>query len=142
MLGVSDSEFNHRLDKLVIRMSNLAPSLIGFDKKILSDKILKLKLIKNDYISQKISSGTRKAPFAIELFGESSQGRTTFGDQLLDALLTSAGLPIDKEYRAALNPGDKFYSNWTSDKLVAILDDLSNEKNDFVEKAPTRAVIS
>lgn len=141
MLGVSDSEFNHRLDKLVIRMSNLAPSLIGFDKKILSDKILKLKLIKNDYISQKISSGTRKAPFAIELFGESSQGKTTFGDQLLDALLTSAGLPIDKEYRAALNPGDKFYSNWTSDKLVAILDDLSNEKNDFVEKAPTRAVI-
>lgn len=141
VLGVSDSEFNHRLEKLIVRMSSLLASLVGFDKKILTDKILKLKLIKNDFVSMKISSGTRKAPFAIELFGESSQGKTTFGDQLLDALLTSAGLPIDKEYRAALNPGDKFYSNWTSDKLVAILDDLSNEKNDFVEKAPTRAVI-
>lgn len=141
ILGVSDAEFNHRLDNLIIRMSNLMSSLIGFDKKIVSDKVLKLKLMKNDYIAMKISSGTRRAPFAIELFGESSQGKTTFGDQLIDALLVSAGLPTDKQYRAALNPGDKFYSNWTSDKLVAILDDLSNEKSDFVEKAPTRAVI-
>jgi hypothetical protein len=141
ILGMSDAEFTHRLCKLIVRMDNLVSSLTGFDKKIMSDKLLKLKLIKNENITIKISSGTRKAPFAVELFGESSQGKTTFGDLLIDALLTSANLPLDKQYRAALNPGDKFYSNWSSDKLVAILDDLSNEKADFVEKAPTRAVI-
>ena len=97
--------------------------------------------MKNELITLKISSGTRKAPFAVELFGDSNQGKTTFGDQLIDALLISNNLPVGKEYRAALNPGDKFFSTWTSDKLVAVLDDLANEKADFVERPPTRAII-
>jgi Holliday junction resolvase-like predicted endonuclease len=141
IVGMSDSEFSNRLNTLILRLSNLITTLSGLDKKIVSDKMIKMKLISNELITLKISSGTRRSPFAIELFGDSNQGKTTFGDQLLDALLTSNSLPIDKQYRAALNPGDKFFSNWTSDKLVAILDDLANEKSDFVEKPPTRAII-
>jgi hypothetical protein len=89
----------------------------------------------------KIASGVRHSPWAIELFGESSQGKTTLGDQLIDAVLTSQGMPIEKEFRCAYNPGDKFMSNWTSDKLVMIFDDMSNENAQFVEKPPTRAII-
>nr|QUS52727.1 hypothetical protein 1 [Mute swan feces associated picorna-like virus 20] len=139
--GVSDSEFSRRLESLICQLRNITSSLTGFDKKLVQDKIAKCSLIKNDYIASKVSSGVRRSPFSIELFGASSQGKTTFGDQLLDSLLTSADLPVDKEYRAALNAGDKFFSNWTSDKLVAILDDLCNEKSDFVERPPTRAII-
>jgi hypothetical protein len=138
---ISDSEFSRRLDTLIVKLTSLTATLGGLDKKIVLDKLMKCKIMKNELITLKISSGVRRSPFAIELYGESSQGKTTFGDTLLDALLTSAGLPIDKEYRAALNPGDKFYSNWTSDKLVAILDDMGNEKSQFVEKPPTRAII-
>jgi hypothetical protein len=141
IVGMSDAEFGTRLRNLINALSNLMLSLSGLDKKIISDKVTKMKLISNELITLKISSGTRKSPFAIELFGDSNQGKTTFGDQLLDALLVSNDLPVGKEYRAALNPGDKFFSNWTSDKLVAILDDLANEKSDFVEKPPTRAII-
>nr|QUS52725.1 hypothetical protein 1 [Mute swan feces associated picorna-like virus 20] len=139
--GVTDSEFGNRLDKILIQLRNVLGNCTGLDKKLVTDKVTKCMMIKQELVTLKISSGTRRSPFAIELFGESSQGKTTFGDQMLDALLTSANLPIEKEYRAALNPGDKFFSNWTSDKLVAILDDMANEKSDFVEKPPTRAII-
>lgn len=139
--GISDAEFSNRLNDLLNKLSALALTLKGLDKKLVNDKVDKCKKIKNDLVLHKVSSGTRRSPFAIELFGESNQGKTTFGDQMIDALLTSAALPTDKSYRAALNPGDKFYSNWTSDKLVAILDDMANEKSQFVEKPPTRAII-
>lgn len=141
VVGMSDAEFSRRLDTLTNNLNALVVNLSGLDKKLVLDKITKCKLLKNDLITRKISSGTRRSPFAVELFGDSNQGKTTFGDQLIDALLVSNGLPVDKQYRAALNPGDKFFSNWTSDKLVAILDDLANEKSNFVEKPPTRAII-
>jgi len=137
----SDAEFDRRLEQLSTKLVNLSATLKGFDKKIVGDKLMKCLTMKNDYITLKISSGVRKAPFAIELFGESSQGKTTFGDQLIDALLTSASLPTSKDYRAALNPSDKFMSNWTSDKLVMIIDDIANMTANFVERAPTQAII-
>lgn len=140
-LNVSESEFSYRLKQLINKLTNVLPTLTGIDKKIVADKLLKIKIISNDYTASKLAAGVRKAPFAIELFGDSSQGKTTFGDQLLDALLTSAGLPIDKEYRACINTADKFISNWTSDKLVAIFDDMSNTKANFVETSPTNYII-
>lgn len=141
VIGMSDAEFSNRLNALINRLSNLMCSLSGFDKNLVASKITKCKTIKNELITLKISSGTRKSPFAIELFGDSNQGKTTFGDQLVDALLTSCNLPVDKQYRAAITPGDKFFSTWTSDKLVAVFDDLANEKSEFVERPPTRAII-
>lgn len=141
LMGISDNEFTNRLAIITVKLSALMSTLKGFDKKLISDKVIKCKQMQQDLITLKISSGVRKSPFAIELFGDSNQGKTTFGDQLLDILLTSADLPTCKTYRAALNAGDKYFSNWTSDKLVAILDDLANEKSSFVEKPPTRAII-
>lgn len=140
-VGMEDSEFIRRLDAVIVKLSTLVMSLKGLDKKLVVDKLTRCKGIRNELTILKISSGTRRSPFAFELFGESSMGKTTFGDQLTDALLTSAGLSTDKTYRAALNPGDKYFSNWTSDKTVAILDDVANEKSNFVEKPPTRAII-
>lgn len=141
LLQISDQEFERRLNKLTIDLFKLSQSLRGLDKKLVLDKYTKCLVMQNDFVTMKMSSGVRHAPFAIELFGESSQGKTTLGDQLVDALLTSASLPLDKSYRAAYNAGDKYMSNWTSDKLVMIFDDCSNEKSQFVERPPTRAIL-
>lgn len=138
---MSDQEFEKRLNNLSTSLINLSQSLRGLDKKLVMDKIQKVLTMQNDFVAMKIASGVRHAPWAIELFGESSQGKTTLGDQLLDAVLTSQGLPTAKEYRCAYNAGDKFMSNWTSDKLVMIFDDISNDKSQFVERPPTRAII-
>lgn len=138
---VSDQEFEKRLNRLSSNLLNLSQSLRGPEKQLVLNKYQKILLVQNDFVSMKIASGVRHAPWAIELFGESSQGKTTLGDQLIDALLTSQNMPIGKEYRCAYNAGDKFMSNWTSDKLVMIFDDVNNDKSKFVEKAPTRALI-
>lgn len=139
--GISEQEFERRMNDLSTNLKNLSSSLKGLDKKLVMDKFQKILIMQNDFITMKIASGVRRAPFVVELFGESSQGKTTLGDQLLDALLTSANLPTDKRFRAAHNPSDKFMSNWTSDKLVLIFDDVANDKSSFVERPPTRAII-
>lgn len=141
VLGITDQEFDQRIRHLNTNLSNLVSTLKGIDRKIVNDKLMKILTIKNDLVTFKISSGLRKSPFAVEIFGKSNQGKTTFGDQLLDALLTSAGQPVGKEYRAVINSSDKFKSTWTSDKLVAIVDDMAQDKSPFVEKAPTRIII-
>jgi len=139
--NVTESEFDIRLERLCTKVKPLVTAAKGLERKIMSDRHMKLLGIKNDYITLKISSGVRRSPFAIELYGESSQGKTTFGDQIVDALLCSAGLPMGKEYRASYNPSDKYMSNWATNKQVLFMDDVSNDKADFVERPPTRVII-
>jgi hypothetical protein len=138
---VSECVFDNRLELLCGKLRNLLAMKSGFEKKLIQDKFMRLLKIKNDYITMKISSGVRKAPFVLELFGGSSQGKTTCADQLIDALLTSAGLPTTKNYRASYNASDKYMSTWTTDKLVLTIDDMANDKSSFVEKPPTRVII-
>lgn len=139
--NVTEQEFDRRLETLTTTLRNLLPGLKSFDKKLMNDKFMRLLKIKNDYITMKISSGVRKSPYCIELFGASSQGKTTFGEQVIQALLTSAGLPTGKEYQASYNASDKFMSTWTTDKLVLLIDDMANDKSNFVERPPTRVII-
>lgn len=140
-LGITEQEFDHRLEALTTSLRTVLQSLKGYDKKIISDRVTKLLLIKNDYITMKLGCGVREAPYVIELFGDSSQGKTTFGEALIDALLVSQGMPTDPEYRGVINPGAKHMDNWRTDMLVGILDDVANDKADFVEQSPTRFII-
>lgn len=138
---ISENEFDDKLEDLAMRLKHLLTIKKSFERKVISDKYDRLLRIKNDYITMKISSGIRKAPFCIELFGASSQGKSTCAEQLIDALLTSANLPTDKKYQASYNPGDRYMSNWKTSKLVLLIDDMANDKSQFVEKPPTRVII-
>jgi len=140
-LNLSNTEFDHRLESLVGKMKEIVPSLKNFDKKLMTDKIQRLLTMKNDFITMQISCGVRRAPFTIEAFGESSQGKTTLLDQLIEACLVSANLSTDKGRQATINASDKFMSTWKTSNLVAKLDDMCNTKSNFVEKAPTQWVI-
>lgn len=139
--SISKHEFDHRLEMLITSLKTVNNSLRGYDKKIVGDRITRLLIIKNSYVSLQLGSGIREAPFCIELFGDSAQGKTTFGETLIDALLVANGLPTDPTYRATIDPTSKHMDTWTTDKLVAILDDLANDKPDFVEGSPTRFII-
>jgi len=112
-----------------------------FEHNMINRKFQRLVAIRGEFVLHQISSGIRPAPFAIEFYGKSSQGKTTCCDQVVDALLASAGLDSSKNRRATVNAGDKFMSNWTSDKLVMIVDDVGNTKADFVEQSPLRLLI-
>lgn len=139
--GVEASEFDHRLEKCISNFKQLLPSFAGLDKKIINDKYGKMLQIKSDYVMSRLAGGTRRAPYCHELFGESSQGKTTVGDTIADALLMAAKLSTEKDRRAALNASSKFMDTWKTDTLVAICDDMCNEKSGFVEKPPTRWMI-
>lgn len=139
--GVPASEFDNRLESALTSMKSMLPSFSGLDKKILTDKYNKLLQIKSDYVLSRLAGGTRAAPWTIELFGKSNQGKTTVGKELVDRLLLSAGCPLDETRRATLNASSKFMDTWKTDSLVAILDDMCNEKSNFVETPPTRWVI-
>jgi len=138
---VTEHEFDHRLETLMASFKALLPSLKGYDKSLVTNNLNRLAIIKNDYVTLKLSAGIRKAPFALEFFGESAVGKTTLGDHVITALLTSAGLATDNEFRASVNTSEKFLSTWRTNKSVAIFDDMANEKADFVEKSPVRSVI-
>lgn len=138
---VGEHEFTKRLEDLTTRVKNLLVGKKSFEKKILEDKYRKLLGILDDHANLKMSSKLRFAPFTIELFGSSSQGKTVLGDQLIDAILTSAGLPIGLEYRATYNASDKYMSNWKTNKTVLVIDDMANDDPNFIERAPTRAIV-
>ena len=139
--GVTDQAFDNMLEKTTTKYREMLPALKGLDKKLISDKITKLLTIKNDYVTMKISCGVREAPFLVELFGESSQGKTTFGEMLLDAMLLSQNLPLDEEYRATINPSEKFMSTVTSKTISFKIDDMSSTKSTHQSVAPTQFVI-
>jgi hypothetical protein len=139
--GVEASEFDNRLETCITNFKRMLPSFSGLDKKIITDKYNRLIQIKSDYVLSRLAGGTRRAPWTVELFGESSQGKSTVGDYLLDGMLMSANLSTDKIRRAVLNASSKFMDTWKTDTLVAVLDDMCNEKSNFVEKPPTRWVI-
>lgn len=139
--NIQASEFDNRLEKCISELKGLIGSFSGLDKKILTDKYNKLLQIKSDYVLTRLAGGTRRAPWTVELFGNSGQGKTTVGDSLVDALLLSANLPLDKTRRATVSASSKFMDTWKTDHLVAILDDMCNEKSSFVERPPTRWVI-
>lgn len=127
--GKSDHEFDDRLTKLTTEIKTLMSSVKSFERKLLQDKFVRLLSIRNDFITMKMSSGLRAAPFCIELFGASSQGKSTFAEQIIHALLTSADLPTGKEFQATFNAGDDYMSSWKSNKLVLIIDDIANGKS-------------
>ncbi len=139
--GLTDQHFEHRLNNLSTNLRDLANTLTGFDKKLVMDKFQKVLTLQNEFVTLKLASGVRHEPFSLLFFGESSQGKTIACEQVIDALCTSGGLPIDKKFRATYNAGDKFMSNWSTDKVVLKFDDMCNDKANFVERAPTRAIL-
>jgi hypothetical protein len=141
MEKIQASEFDNRLEKCISSFKKMLPAFSGLDKKIISDKYNKLLQIKSDYVLTRLAGGTRRSPWTVELFGDSSQGKSTVGDYLIDGMLMAADLSTEKVRRAVLNASSKFMDTWKTDTLVAILDDMCNEKSSFVEKPPTRWVI-
>lgn len=140
---VETSEFDVRLRSLEDKVKNILPCIArnSFEYTLMNRKYMQLLEMRSDFVLHQVNCGVRRSPYALQIYGESSQGKTTYADQVIDALLTSAGLPVDKSRRCAVNAGDKFMSNWTSDKLVMIVDDIGNEKSQFVERSPLRILI-
>lgn len=139
--GVHEHEFERRLNTLGFKLKNLLSCKTGIEKQIIRDKYVKVLGMIGDLIILNTNGDLREAPFHVQLYGDSGVGKSTAMAQLRNVLLASADLPLDPQYEAAINPNDPYMSNWTSDKLVMVLDDFANTRADKVREPPTGFII-
>jgi len=139
--GKTDNEFNLLLNDTTERLKKVKENCSPIERKFIEDKILRLCNMMNDFTTMKVSGSIREAPFAIEIFGKSNQGKSSVLEQIIAALLTSANLPTSKEYQRTINASDQYLSNYTTNVMVAIMDDFANDSEKFTQKSPTRSII-
>lgn len=139
--GFSEHSFVLLLNKTIDSYGRLAKSLSGPSKLVAQNSATRLNKILSSYKVNKLHEGLREAPIGILLCGASSQGKTTFGQLMVQGLLVSQGLETGPEYRGNINPNDKFLSDWKTHKLVAIVDDIANMHKDYVGIPPTQLII-
>lgn len=138
----TESDFLTLMMDVTTRLKALVKEAHGLEKALLERKILEIARMNNDFTTMKIGQQVRKAPFVLEIFGLSSQGKTTLGEQIVRALLTAAGLSTDKSRQAPVNALEEYMSSWLSNKIVMIIDDLGNERPETSSVNPTRLVIN
>lgn len=139
--GLTDHEFDNQLAELTNTTKKLMTGKANFEKKILTERYMKLLEIRNDFTTLKLGNNLRKAPYALEFFGPSGVGKTALSKQIMNALLVSAGLPTDTKFQATLNPTEQYMSTWKTEKHVMIIDDCCNENEKYTKQPPTRFII-
>lgn len=139
--GISDTDFYDLLHDTGTKLKLLEQESRGIDKTLVERKLLEIAKITSDFILMKLGSRMRKAPFVIQLYGSSAQGKSTIMDQLVQAMLVSAGLDTDPRRRGNINASDQFMSTWLSNMIVAVIDDFGNENPDTVKYNPCRLLL-
>lgn len=138
---VTEVEFNFKLETLLAELVTCSRSAKGIDKTILNQKINKMLDIQISFGTQQLSGAFRKRPFALEIFGRSNQGKSSFEQQLTTCLLLHEDLPTDLRRRKKVKPDSKFDDTVSSSDLVHIYDDVANCKPNFVGTPHTHKII-
>lgn len=140
-VGKSDTDFFDLIQSVGGRLRTLAKESRGIDKAMIERKLLELAKIESDFCTMKLGSRIRKAPFVIELVGGSAQGKSTLMDQLVQAMLVSAGLDSDPKRRGVVNASEAFMSTWFSNMNVMIIDDFGQENPETTKTNPCRLLL-
>lgn len=140
MHGVTDSEFVSRLENMATKLRRIIPTLKGLDKQVVERKFANILSIINDHAISKMAAGYRRAPFAIEFFGPSSQGKTFCAEQITAALFASAGIDNSKGKKFMFDSSKKHWDGARSDINHFIINDHGNVRSDFVEVSPCDAI--
>jgi len=138
--GVTDAEFVSRLEKMATKLRKLVGTLKGLDKSVVERKFSNILSIINDHTLSKMAAGYRRAPFAIEFFGPSSQGKTFCAEQITAALFASAGIDNSRGKKFMFDSSKKHWDGARSDINHFIINDHGNVKSDFVEVSPCDAI--
>jgi hypothetical protein len=134
--GVTDANFSSRLESMATKLKRLLPTLKGLDKQIIEKKFASILSIINDHAISKMAAGYRRAPFAIEFCGPSSQGKTFCAEQITAALFASAGIDNSKGKKFMFDSSKKHWDGARSDMNHFIINDHANVKPEFAENSP------
>ena len=89
-----------------------------------------LLLIRAMQISKQSVMKTRKAPFAMLIFGGSHIGKSQFQEMLFQIHAKAFDLPNTPEYKYSYNPFDEYLSGYRTEQWSILIDDVSFRKPD------------
>jgi hypothetical protein len=124
--GFKDADYFKLLEECI----NRGEALVKFaktnnERKIMSNLLSDLKILRHDQMIEQNVSKTREMPFAVLVFGNSSIGKSTITEVLGKHYARVMGLDYDPSiiyYRSSL---DQYMSEYTSAKWMIVLDDLA-----------------
>lgn len=141
-LGKEDRDFAELLDECLLETNLKRKSAVdSFSKTAMNRLFNKLCEMKNLYDDVKLSSGNRRAPFAVKFYGGTAQSKTFIQEQFIKCALASRGLAFHDGVMYNLNLQEEFWSGFTSDKLVIKIDDAMNATAETQKKNPTDALV-
>jgi hypothetical protein len=143
--------FANALDNLYTATTALVEqSTDTFSKRYHAKNLEKLNTIAAKFKSQERSGGLREAPFAFNIYGKSSIGKSSVMATLTDYCLKAiaylknperASFEVDPRMICSQNANDKYDSDYKSYTLAVLFDDLANERIDVARQSPLDPVI-
>lgn len=105
-----------------------------------------LRLIRLDKLSTDMQafwheSALRTKPFAVLIRGGSSVGKSVISNLICHVISKANGLPEGKEYWCTINGNDKYQSDFRSQHICVMFDDMGNTKPEKCEGNPLFVLI-
>jgi len=142
--GFTESEFRSDLDDIIEKLSNVAKHSIRLEKSdrdtvkfTLSDMLM----LRDDLNTKSAARRNRKAPFAVQIFGDSGIGKTTLTNILCTYFAKHENLPLGDEFRYTVNPAAKYWDGFVSSCHTIILDDVANEAPEMKDPKSLNQII-
>ncbi len=102
------------------------PKGSSFDRSHLGKMLIELQMIKDDYLTYKAASESRKPPFSVLVYGASNIGKSLFTQVLFKHFGKLFDKPTTDEYKFTVNPLANFWDNFETYKWCLILDDIAS----------------
>lgn len=103
-------------------------------------KLLQLEKVMAKLHARWKTKSVREAPYAVVLTGGAGIGKTTVVPMIIKAMFHGAKETYDPRFVKSLNPADK-YDQCDHMTRVVTIDDIGQTRSEFVQQAPTEAII-
>lgn len=104
-------------------------------------RMLKLDKLQGDIQAFWHTKGLRSKPFGVLIRGPSSVGKSTLANIVNHAVSRVMGFPEGEQYTCTLNGDDKYQSEFRSQHLCVIFDDMGNTKPEKADGNPLFVLI-
>lgn len=134
MYGITDKALEERIGELVKNLRRAKTGKAGPLAAILQRKFENVMDWENTVIQTRIACGTREAPFAPVLIGDSNIGKTTLTQIVAREIGARNGFKTTSRYQCVIQGNDKYWTAYKGYTEVVILDDFGNTKPQYMEE--------
>lgn len=128
VLSKTRFEFFHDLNDAIEKGDAIAKHVVtanNYEKRMVSNLLADLKMIKSVELTKSASQKERKAPFSVLVHGGSSVAKSTFTKMLYYHYGKIFNLPTSDEYKYTRNAVDPYWVNFNSTQWAVVLDDIA-----------------